>query len=88
MKKYSLIALVTFTILVFLRIGCQTGEQNEAGQWSVEKAQMWAEGRPWYRGANFNPSTAINQLETWQAETFDPETIDRELGWAAAIGFN
>ncbi|HEX5915975.1 MAG TPA: hypothetical protein VFY54_22950, partial [Rubrobacter sp.] len=24
----------------------------------------------------------------WQADTFDPETIDRELGWAADLGFN
>jgi hypothetical protein len=24
----------------------------------------------------------------WQAETFDQSTIDRELGWAASIGFN
>ena len=24
----------------------------------------------------------------WQAETFDPKTIDRELGWAAGLGFN
>jgi hypothetical protein len=39
-------------------------------------------------GANFTPSTAINQLEMWQAETFDPTTIDRELGWAERIGFN
>ncbi|HYQ56828.1 MAG TPA: cellulase family glycosylhydrolase, partial [Draconibacterium sp.] len=37
---------------------------------------------------NFNPSTSINQLEVWQAETFDPETIDRELGWAEEIGMN
>ena len=43
---------------------------------------------PWLRGANFTPSTAINQLEFWQEETFDPETIDRELGWAEEIGFN
>ena len=42
----------------------------------------------WLRGANFTPSTAINQLEFWQEETFDPETIDRELGWAEEIGFN
>jgi endo-1,4-beta-mannosidase len=39
-------------------------------------------------GANFTPSTAINQLKIWQAETFDPTTIDRELGWAERIGFN
>ena len=42
----------------------------------------------WSRGANFTPSTAINQLEMWQAETFDPETIRRELGYAAGIGMN
>jgi hypothetical protein len=39
-------------------------------------------------GCNFLPSNAINQLEMWQAETFDPATIDRELGWAAGLGFN
>ena len=27
-------------------------------------------------------------METWQAESFDPETMDRELGWAADIGMN
>jgi hypothetical protein len=42
----------------------------------------------WPVGANFVPSSAINQLEMWQAETFDPETIDRELGWAAGLGMN
>lgn len=41
---------------------------------------------PWRFGANFLPSTAVNQLEMWQADTFDPATIDRELGWAGAIG--
>jgi hypothetical protein len=39
-------------------------------------------------GCNFTPSTAINQLEMWQAETFDPATCERELGWAAALGMN
>lgn len=42
----------------------------------------------WYWGANFVPSNAINQLEMWQAETFDPKTIKRELGYAAKIGMN
>jgi len=42
----------------------------------------------WYFGANFIPSTAINQLEMWQKETFDPATIDRELGFAEKIGMN
>jgi len=39
-------------------------------------------------GANFVPSSASNQLEMWQAATFDPVTIDRELGWAAGAGMN
>lgn len=59
-----------------------------AKRWSQEKANAWGKDKPWLRGANFNPSTAINQLEFWQAETFDPETIDRELGWAEDIGLN
>jgi hypothetical protein len=57
-------------------------------RWSKEKANGWYEGLPWLVGCNFIPSSAINQLEMWQADTFDPETIDRELGWAAGIGFN
>ena len=38
-------------------------------------------------GSNFIPSSAINELEMWQAETFDLPTIDRELGWAQDLGF-
>jgi hypothetical protein len=56
--------------------------------WSVEKANAWYSQHKWINGADFLPSTAINQLEMWQAETFDPVTIDRELGWAEDIGFN
>ncbi|WP_367873694.1 cellulase family glycosylhydrolase [Luteolibacter sp. Populi] len=57
-------------------------------QWTPEQAKAWAKTQPWRAGSNFSPSTAINQLEMWQAETFDPATIDRELGWAAGIGMN
>jgi hypothetical protein len=42
----------------------------------------------WLRGSDYIPSTAVNQLEMWQAETFDPETIGRELRWADEIGMN
>jgi len=60
----------------------------QTNRWSVERSQSWAKGQPWFFGANFTPSTAINQLEMWQAETFDPVTIDRELGYAQAMGMN
>jgi hypothetical protein len=39
-------------------------------------------------GANFIPRNAINQLEMWQQETFDPVTIDQELGWAEGLGYS
>lgn len=56
--------------------------------WSADQANNWYKQWGWLRGGNFNPSSAINQLETWQEMSFDPETIDRELGWAEDIGFN
>jgi len=56
--------------------------------WSAAKANDWYSDHNWITGANFIPSTAINQLEMWQSETFDPTTIDRELGYAESVGFN
>jgi hypothetical protein len=57
-------------------------------RWTISQTQAWVEKQPWFFGANFTPSTAINQLEMWQADTFDPETIERELGYAQGIGMN
>jgi len=60
----------------------------DSSPWSTEKAYEWYVKQPWLAGCNFIPSNAVNQLEMWQAETFDPVTINRELGWAAGVGFN
>ena len=57
-------------------------------RWTEEQANKWYVQQGWPVGANFLPSSAINELEMWQAETFDPDTIDRELGWAEGIGMN
>ena len=57
-------------------------------RWSPARARDWYAARPWPLGCNFTPSTAANQLEVWQAETWDPETVGRELGWAAGLGMN
>jgi hypothetical protein len=57
-------------------------------RWEADKANAWYSSQPWLVGCNFMPSTAINQLEMWQAETFDMATIGRELGWAAGMGMN
>src|SRR3954453_20697684 len=57
-------------------------------RWSEKQANDWYAKQPWLVGANYIPSTAINELEMWQAETFDPDRIDTELGWAESIGMN
>lgn len=56
--------------------------------WTTDRANQWYSQQPWLVGSNFIPSTAINQLEMWQADTFDLPTIDRELGWAQSLGMN
>lgn len=56
--------------------------------WPAEKANAWYAQHKWINGADYIPANAINQLEMWQAATFDPATIDKELGWAEGIGFN
>ncbi|MBI2927302.1 MAG: endo-1,4-beta-xylanase, partial [Verrucomicrobia bacterium] len=60
---------------------------DSSAPWSAGKANAWAREKPWLVGCNFGPSTAINQLEMWQPDSFDPVTIDRELGWAEQLGF-
>ncbi len=62
--------------------------ENPRPRWTVEQANEWAKTNGWMCGSNFIPSTAINQLEMWQADTFDPSTIDQELGWAEGLGMN
>lgn len=59
-----------------------------AYRWSQQRANEWFEKNGWMVGCNYIPATAINQLEMWQEETFDPFLIDKELSWAADLGFN
>jgi hypothetical protein len=59
-----------------------------SARWSEQKASVWQARQPWLVGSNYIPATAINELEMWQAETFDPRTIDKELGWGEGLGMN
>jgi hypothetical protein len=56
--------------------------------WSRYTAIQWYARQGWLRGCDFIPSTAVNQLEMWQAESFDTVTINKELGYAQSIGLN
>lgn len=79
------------SILAAMAIAATSSSGQETvipGLWSAKRANDWYARQPWLVGCNYTPSTAINQLEMWQADTFDPETIERELGWAAEMGMN
>jgi hypothetical protein len=60
----------------------------QSERWSEQKAAEWYERQPWLVGSNYVPASAINELEMWQADSFDPKRIDQELAWAAALGMN
>src|SRR5271170_7195392 len=79
--------LPSFLLLLLLFIS-PTSLQAAPPQWSPQQANAWYARQPWLVGSNFIPSTAINELEMWQADTFDLPTIDRELTWAEGLGFN
>jgi Cellulase (glycosyl hydrolase family 5) len=66
----------------------QGGVPGDAGRWSEQKASQWYQQQPWLVGANYIPSNAINELEMFQAATFDPAINDRELQLAESIGMN
>ncbi|HEX6407118.1 MAG TPA: cellulase family glycosylhydrolase [Gemmatimonadales bacterium] len=57
-------------------------------RWPEQRANAWYAAQPWLVGSNYVPRSAINQLEMWQEATFNPAEIDRELGWAEALGMN
>ena len=66
----------------------QVHAAESATRWSEAKAKTWYAQQRWLLGANYLPANAINELEMWQAETFDPARIDLELGWAQGLGMN
>src|SRR2546421_8465494 len=69
--------------------GMAAPQKNEKpARWTAEKANAWYAKQPWLVGSNYTPATASNELEMWQAETFDPKRMDLELGWAESIGLN
>jgi hypothetical protein len=82
--------LLTAGCAVLLNACTQKPESTAAEKtvWTKEQAKEWYDKQPWIVGANFLPSTAINQLEMWQADTFDTVTINKELGWAQSLGMN
>ncbi len=79
MKKFFLAILITLASYPAL---------SQSPRWSEQKAADWYAQQPWLVGSNYVPKSAINELEMWQESTFDPTQIDKEFGWAEALGMN
>jgi hypothetical protein len=79
--------LVLLLAAGFLLSTCRSSAAQQT-RWTEQQANDWYAAQPWLVGANFVPDDAVNELEMWQADTFDPKEIDRELGWGEGAGMN
>ena len=84
MKRLT--SLLTATLLI--AISLINVRPAQTSRWPEQKANAWYAQQPWLVGSNYVPKSAINQLEMWQEATFDPDQIDKEFGWAEAMGMN
>lgn len=75
-------------ILLLVLCAARMLPAESSPHWTEAQANTWYEKQPWLVGANYVPSDAINELEMFQAETFNPQLNDKELGWAEDIGMN
>lgn len=82
----SILKHLCFAVLFVAVLQSSSAQTHPREKWTLAQAKAWGAKQPWLVGCNFIPSTAINELEMWQADSFDPKTIDRELGWAAGLG--
>lgn len=86
-RKLHINNLIGLFFITVISLSCQNSPIPGA-RWTEERISTWYDSLPWLVGCNYIPSTAINQLEMWQKDSYDPVTINRELGWAEEIGFN
>src|SRR5690348_1149459 len=85
-KKFRSALKLALVLLLLAAVAAPAFAQQQ--RWSEEKANAWYAKQPLPVGSNYIPDDAINELEMWQAATFDPKEIDRELGWAEGLGMN
>ena len=81
--------LKSISVILLIFIQCQQAPSSRLDlRWTEERAWNWKKENGWMVGTNFNPSTSVNQLEFWQEDTYDPETIEKELEWSTELGMN
>lgn len=74
------------TMLAIAALGSHSANASE--RWTPEQAKAWGKANPWYCGFNYIPANAVNYTAMWDATSFSPEVMDRELALAAKTGLN
>lgn len=87
MKRILFMALCS-GLLALSSCTVKNATPQSSQRWSQEKANAWYASQPWLVGCNYIPANAVNQIEMWYKDTFSPDQIDKELGWAEELGFN
>ena len=82
-ERFFVLPLAFAIVFILIGIHC-----SHAGQWPRYKTWIWYQEVSPILGGNYTPRTAVNTTEMWQKDTFDPKTIDEELGWAKQGGYN
>lgn len=93
MNKRQSTFIAFLVVLIFSACTNNTNQQKNSSEektirWTTEEANDWHDKHPFLVGGNYVPISAINQLEMWQEDTFDPERIDFEFKKAAEVGMN
>jgi len=81
-------SLLIFVSLLFCALPKCQAQEKIKGKWTKEEAWSWYKEAGPLKGFNFLPSTAVNSTDMWQAESFDPQTIEKELSMAKEAGYN
>ena len=87
-QRHRLFPRATVLQVLLLIFAATATAEGQTPRWSEQAANDWYKQQAWLVGSNYIPAYAINQLEMWQADTFDLAQIDKELGWAESIGMN
>src|SRR2546423_6620257 len=88
MRQISNALLIRISLILSVLLVAQHPSAGQSARWAQEHANQWYAKEPWLVGSNYITSNASNELEMWQADTFDPKRIDPELGWAEGLGMN
>ena len=69
------------------RIPATPGQPVVHNRWDNRRTWLWYENIGIVKGVNYVPRNAVNSTEMWMEDSFDPEVIGEEIGWAQDAGY-